>query len=328
MTRTQKTITGDTVTKYLEQYPHQSSLSLARMIYTENPLAFTNVEHVRTIIRRYKGANGERARKYLTDRRFVQNEPYMPEGEEPDYSPYALPKVNNRILFLCDIHLPFHDLKSVKIALEDAKDKDCNTVILGGDIVDFYQLSVFDKVPNKSMFVHERELFWQLIDYINSVLPNAKIIWIEGNHEYRFERYMLRKCAEIYGVDDFSFENVFSLRELGVEWVSGKRFITAGDLNIMHGHEVGITSSSVNPARGMYMKAVASTVFGHLHKTSEHNKPDLRGNVVTCYSVGTLAQLHPQYRPINDWNTGFALIEIHQDGFMVKNKKIVGGKIQ
>jgi predicted phosphodiesterase len=323
-----KTLTGKIVVSYLEKFPNQSSRSLSRLICEENPLVFNDTEHARMIIRSYRGALGEKRRKDFKDHRFFRTGFNLPEGEEKLYEPYQLPKVNNRILYMCDVHLPFHDLSSIKIALNDAKDKDCNTVILGGDIIDMYEQSSFDKIPNKSNFIKEREMFWQLIDDINNVLPKAKLFWIEGNHEYRFSRYMLCRSAEIYGVDDFTMRSLFSVREMGIEYIDRKQYIKAGELNILHGHEVGSFSSAVNAARGMYLRTKDSAVFGHLHGTSEHSEPDLRGDVKTCYAVGCLCYLHPEYRPVNRWNTGFALIEIRNDGYMVKNKKIVDGRIQ
>lgn len=326
--RNEKKISGELVIEYLEKHPDQSSLGLARILHNDHPLVFGSIDHARGIIRYYRGTIGGKHRKGLSDNRFVGTGKLV-KGEEPEYLPYELPRVNSRILFMSDIHLPFHDIESVRIALEDAKDKDCNTVILGGDIVDFYSLSVFDKVPNKSSFIKERDMFWMLIDEINDILPNALIIWIEGNHEYRFERYMLNRGLEIYGVDDFAMSHVFSVRELGLQYIDGKRFIKAGNLNIMHGHEFGSgITSPVNPARGIYLKSKDNTLMGHLHQSSEHSEADLRGNIKTCYSVGCMCYLHPAYRPLNKWNTGYALVEIYQGGFVVKNKKIVGGKIQ
>jgi len=324
-----KTITGQVVTDYLEKFPNAASLTLARMIYRDHTLEFNSVEHARGIIRMYRGQSGTPNKSKVLDKRFFGTGLTLPEGEEPAYVPYELPKVNNRILFMSDIHLPFHDLASIHIALQDGKDKDVNTVILGGDILDMYSVSSFSKVPNKAMFTHERELFWMLIDDINAILPNAKIFMIEGNHENRFSRYMLNKAPEIFDVPDFSMRSLFAMEELSIEYIDRKQYIKAGRLNFAHGHEFGMVSSSVNPARGMYLKAKDNVLFGHLHRSSEHSESDVRGEVKSVYSVGCLCYLHPEYRPINTWNTGFALVEIHQDGsFMCKNKKIVNKKIQ
>lgn len=325
-----KQASGIIVTQYLEQYSSLPSLTLARMIFKENPLVFQSVDAARTVIRIYRGSRGEENRRVLSDRRFVgQGGGMLPEGEEPVYMPYELPKANNKVLFMSDIHLPFHDHPSIIIALQDARDKKVNTVILGGDILDMYTLSVFDKLPSKSSFIKERDMLWLLMDDIDYYLPGAKVYWIEGNHEYRFRRYMLNKAYDIFEVPEFTMPSLFSTQELGIEYIDRKQYIKAGELNIMHGHEYGNVSSGVNPARGMFLKAKRSVIFGHLHKSSEHVSSDIRGMVTSVYSVGCLCSLRPEYRPLNEWNTGYALVEINRDGsFMVKNKKIVGGKIQ
>jgi predicted phosphodiesterase len=321
-----KPVSSDITVKYLTQFPSQSSLSLARMMFQENPYVFNSVEHARSLIRTHRGAHGSHNRSHIKDKRFFYT---LPECTEQKYEPYVLPTSCNNILFMSDIHFPFQDNQAIDVALMDAKDKAVNTIILGGDILDFYDLSTFDKVPGKSKFINEREDMWRFIDYLGDILPTAKIIWVEGNHEYRFRWYMLRRSAEIFGVDDFSMESLFRTRELGIEYIANKRYIQAGKLNIMHGHEFGNSMQSpVNPARGMYLKSKSSTVFGHLHQSSEHSEADLRGEIQTVYSVGCLCYLHPEYRPLNKWNSGYALIEIKKDGFMVKNKKIIQGKIQ
>lgn len=326
---TNKKITSITTLEYLEKFPSMSSLGLARMMYDDNPLIFNSIEHARVIIRTYRGSNGKYCRDTVKNNKFYGTGILIPDGEEREYQPYELPSVNNSILYVSDIHFPFQDKASVLIALEDAKDKRVNTVILGGDILDFYSLSRFDKEPNKENFIQSREMFWQFIDTINTMLPNAKVFWIEGNHENRFSKYMLLKAPEIFKVTEFSMRFLFDLRTLGVEYIDRKQFIKAGSLNIMHGHEYKTVSQGVNPARGMFLRARNSVVFGHYHKTSEHTSADIRDNITSVYSVGCLCYLHPEYMPLNDWNSGFALIEIHKDGtYMVKNKKIVGGKIQ
>jgi len=324
-----KQLTGKIVCNYLERFPRQSSMGLAKFIYSENPLVFANIEHVRSMIRMYKGASGVRSRSMLRDERFLNVGPILPEGIETEYIPYQLPKVNNDILVLADVHIPFHDLKCIRVAIEDGRDKAVNTVILNGDILDFYDHSNFDHVPNKAGFLREREMFWTLIDDINSMIPGAKIFYLEGNHEQRYYRYMLRKSPAIWGCDEFSMESVFNMRELGIEYISGRKYIKAGNLNILHGHEFGEGSTSpVNPARTMYLKAKDNVLSAHQHQASEHIEPSIRGTQIMCYSMGCLCYLHPEYRPLNKWVNGHALVNIHSDGsFLVKNKKIINGII-
>jgi hypothetical protein len=40
-----------------------------------------------------------------------------------------------------------------------------------------------------------------------------------------------------------------------------------------------------------------------------------------------LSELHPAYLPINKWNHGFAVVDIHGEDFDVQNKRIWNGKV-
>ena len=70
------------------------------------------------------------------------------------------------ILVLSDIHIPFHDKKALNIALQYAKD--CDTILLNGDIIDFYGLSRFIKNPEKSFINHEIEIAKEFLQMLRS----------------------------------------------------------------------------------------------------------------------------------------------------------------
>ena len=52
----------------------------------------------------------------------------------------------NRTVFLSDIHIPYQDKKALALAMEIIKDfmlAEDDTIILGGDLVDYYPISSF-----------------------------------------------------------------------------------------------------------------------------------------------------------------------------------------
>jgi hypothetical protein len=114
------------------------------------------------------------------------------------------------------------------------------------------------------------------------------------------------------------------------KFITDRKIIKIGKLNVLHGHEVGGgVFSPVNFARTLFMKMGESTIAGDRHQTSEHSftRP-ASDEIITCWSTGHLAEAHPKYRPINNWNHGFAVVE--QDGtgmFEVHNKRIVRNKV-
>lgn len=68
------TIRGEVVLEWLEKWNDMPTLRLARMIYNadDNHKLFTNIETVRSLIRYYRGAHGERNKKKLLNTKFIK----------------------------------------------------------------------------------------------------------------------------------------------------------------------------------------------------------------------------------------------------------------
>ena len=325
------------VQKMLHKYPNTPSLTLAKKILKENPSLFTTVEAARTAIRYFRGAVGKKARKNADPklaRAFDETlfNPFgLPETDEVEYIPFILPKECKRILYLSDIHIPYHNIGALTCALNFGLERDADTIFLGGDFLDFYSLSSFERDPRRRRFSEELQTGKDVLQIIRREFPKAKIFYLIGNHEERFERYMRVKAPELLDIDEFRIDKLLDFESLNIELISGKRVTKAGKLNIVHGHEFGRggASSSVNPARGLYNRAKTSTICGHHHQTSEHNERDLNGDMITTWSSGCLCELSPDYMPINRWNHGMAFIQIdHQSGwFKVENRRIIDGEL-
>ncbi len=137
------------------------------------------------------------------------------------------------------------------------------------------------------------------------------------------------KAPELYGVPEFEAKTILGLPDLNIVWVDGKRPIRIGKLNVIHGHEYSFgISNPVNPARGFFLRTKVHCIGGHFHQTSAHSEKNLEQTVISTRSTGCLCSLHPDYRPINTWNHGFAFAEVYSDGaFDVQNKIIIKGKV-
>jgi len=235
----------------------------------------------------------------------------------------------HRVLVLSDIHVPFHDLAAIKLAIEYGIKRDATMVLLNGDIVDFYAVSQWEKDPRRRDFPGEVRAGRQFLKALRSAFPDARIIFKEGNHEERYERYLRMKAPELIGLPDFEWGSVYGLDEWGIERVGEKRPIRLGKLHVIHGHEYRFAiSNPVNPARGFFLRAKTHVLGGHLHQTSQHSEKDLTGNVVSAWSVGCLCDLHPDFRPLNGWCHGFAYIEVDKNGaFRVENLRVIDGKV-
>lgn len=329
------TLQSEIIKGLLEKFPNATTRAIARMAYDDNAGVFTTVDAARQLTRYYRGANGKHNRGSLKDKRFTRDydpdrvNPFkLPESDESEYLPYILPDDCKRVLCLYDIHFPYHDVPALTAALNYGKLKKADTIFIGGDALDFYALSSFDRDPRKRGFKDELDMMKLFFETLRREFPDSRIIYLLGNHEERYERYMLVKAPELLGVQEFKLKALLKCDDYGVEIVDKKRVCKLGKLSLIHGHEFGHQfTSPVNPARGLYMKAKRSTLCGHHHQTSEHSESDINGDVVTTWSLGCLCYLHPEYRPLNKWNHGFAFITLKDGGYKVHNKRIIDGEI-
>ena len=336
-----RSIKGQIVLEYLEDetYNHLPNKSLAEIIYKNNKKVFKDVDDARSSVRYYRGQMGNKSRHNATHKTEkaehakalgVSNPFGLPDTDEEDWDAYVLPKGATRILLLSDIHVPYHNIEALTIAINYGKEKNVNAVVLNGDTLDCYALSRYEKDPRKRKFSEELEACRQLLGILQKELQ-CPIYFKLGNHEERYEAYLRTKAPELLGTSDFTLDTLLRFGQYGCELIQDKRIIKAGHLNILHGHEFGRSVfSPVNPARGYYMRAKASVICGHNHQTSEHTENNLEGKIVTTWSTGCLCEMHPQYMPINKWNHGFAYVSVDpSDGsYEVDNFRIIEGRLR
>lgn len=305
---------------------------LARIMYGENRLDFIDYEQARAYLRAIEGKHGKKTTNqtkvtHKKEEHRPMNPYNLPSSDETIYEPFTIN--GERILILSDIHLPYHSVPAITAAFDWAKKRKPDTILLNGDIIDCHQQSDFVRDPKKKNFAAELRTLEDFITSIRSAFPKASIIYKEGNHEERYNRFLYMKAGELVGVDEFALENIIRRRAGEIEYVGQKRVMKAGELNIIHGHEFGGgIFSPVNIARGLFLRAKVSCLQGHNHQTSEHTESNMNGKITTTWSVGCLSELHPEYLPLNKWNHGFAFVEVDKDGdFEVQNKRIYQGEV-
>lgn len=332
------TIQQDIVRILIDKFPDHGAKTIADIAYKQNPEVFTSPTAARSCVRRVLGANGEKNRREQADKsrhrkpRKSGVDPFarLPKGRQdlPDWGPVDLPTPCNALV-LADVHVPFHDLDALVAALKYGKSKGIDTIILLGDFMDFYASSSWQTDPRKRDLSNEIDVGRAVLEVIREAFPKSKIIYKLGNHDERWERWLVVKAPELLGVADFELETLLHCKQLDIEIVTDKRPMRLGKLNLIHGHEYRFSiSNPVNPARGLYMRGHACAVCGHFHQSSAHSEKGLDDDVVTCWSIGCLCDQHPDYMPLNKWNLGFAIIEADKTGaFRVHNYRIIDGKV-
>lgn len=150
-----------------------------------------------------------------------------------------------------------------------------------------------------------------------------------ANHEDRYRKYIRSNASALEGIEAFEMENILDFERFGIIPVGSSIRMRFNELSIIHGHEYGgSVFSPVNVARGLYTRAKSSAICGHSHVTSEHTEVDITGKITTCWSVGCLSELRPDYAPFSKYNQGFAIVSRNgKTGFHVQNFRILDGKI-
>lgn len=282
----------------------------------------------RQTVRRYANPGSDAAPADLPPGKHEAPPADPPPPHPQSYTPYPL-DTPGWWLVLSDCHVPYHDSTTVRLAVEEARRRRAVGVLVNGDLLDSHELSHHDKDPSAPRYTEEVETCGRMLAWLRSRLPQARLVYKEGNHEERLTRYLVQRAPALFGLEGFDLPGILGLAGFGVEWVAGRRVAALGRLNVLHGHEYpGGASSPVNPARGLYLKARSVALCGHHHQTSEHHARDIRGRAEAAWSVGCACFLSPAYMPLNNWNHGFALVEVSADGgFAVDNKRVVNGQV-
>lgn len=334
----QRTIKGDVARKYLEKYPDMPLLRLAKLMAKREPELFT-VANARNLLNWHTGRRGDksithnvpRVNSKLPKKNFTPFVYRAPKSHADRAEPFVVHGAQ-RVLRLSDIHYPFHDESALQAAIEYGIKGDPTILLLDGDIIDCHDLSTFEKDPRKRYAEVELEMIGAEIEQFRKVFPKARIIWKEGNHEYRLQRYLMRCAPQLFGLPGMDIPGMITMAcgpnaMQGVEWVSEKRVIQIGNLACLHGHEFQ-GGGGVNPARWLFLRTGENAVCGHFHRTSEHSEPSLSKQQRGAWSTGCLCDLSPAYQPHNKWCHGFAWIDVEAGGnFRLKNIRVMDGTI-
>lgn len=333
-----RTIKGGITLEYLKRFPRTNTKTLADLMYRENPEVWISREAARSSIRYYRGANGQEHRERI--KRSAESEhlrepvaPGNPFGDIPDpIEPGESEPVRlkaKKTLIIADAHIPYHDKGALMTALERGYNEGVDAVIINGDFADFFSISSWQTDPRKRNLAHELQAIKGTLRIIREGFPGKQIWYKIGNHEERWESYLFAKAPELLGIEEFELAKILGCKDFNIRMFGRKQHIRLGDLNVVHGHEFGQSAySPVNAARGYHLRALASTIGGHFHHTSEHIWKDINGLIQGTWSLGCLCDLKPDYRPHNKWNHGFAIVSQEDDAFYgVRNYKIIGGRV-
>lgn len=185
-----------------------------------------------------------------------------------------------------------------------------NHIYILGDYADFYSISSHGKHPEVfGMLKDEVVSVLMGLEQLDKIFPDAKKVFIEGNHEYRLERYLTSNCPALFGVT--STEHVLELNNRP-NW----KFISYGPnqaTKIAGSKLVARHEPLSSSAKATASKALCSLVYGHIHRIEESHLVGLDGTNHVCFSVGWLGdkrkdKIFDYVKGHHQWQMGFGLV--------------------
>lgn len=333
------TISGQIVLDYLEKYPQwMPSSTLASLIMKEQSNHFDNHENVRYLIRYYRGKTGAnkivkgKNTQFVEDFKRTSSNFAQPETWVEEKVVYTLPIGIKKMGFISDLQVPFHDPKAIDVCFKYLLEQKIDSLFINGDLVDFYQLSDFQKDPRVRKFDEEYEAIIQMLGFIRKTFKDIPIYYnLDANHEFRYERYMRSKAPELLGLNGkFNIEEILMLNTFNIIGIKNIDHVKFGKLPIIHGDTTFRRGSGVNPAKTLYDRVKQSAIASHVHQVQSYTtKNQFDEDVFTCWTTGHLMHPNVEYcKHVDNYSQGFAILEKDKDGFyQVHNKRIYKNKI-
>ena len=212
-----------------------------------------------------------------------------------------------------DFHVPFQDDKAVNKAMNILKDEKPETIVVDGDLIDCWEVSKFNQVPRFGVELdQEVEAGYSILADLRKEHPRARIIFIEGNHEFRVKSYLLKNAPRMYHHN--WIPERLKLKELKIEWVpvrmGAARFIDNYIVidNIHIGHFDKALQGAGMSVRNLMMRRVGNFVQAHVHKGAVIFKRSIDKEITFGVETPALCRLDPFYSGECDWQQGISFL--------------------
>lgn len=212
-----------------------------------------------------------------------------------------------RLMIVSDAQIPFIDEPVWKAVLQFMGDFRPHDLIVNGDWIDAYEISDFDKRPQR-LFDLQDELEMasgHIHDMKKRMAVGGNFYWIDGNHEERLNRTIWRH-AQGFAFLVADVAEALKLDELAAGYVPYGKHIDYLGFVVTHGNFV--RSASAATAKAHADRYHSSGVNGHTHRTGAFAYTDGRGKTHTWYEMGCLCRLDLEYMkaPAN-WQQAFLI---------------------
>lgn len=229
-------------------------------------------------------------------------------------------KKKQRIIQINDLHIPFHDKRTLEVFYKFLSDVRVDQLVIAGDLLDFYELSTFDKDPKRKFTIQDEiDQCYEVLKELKNYCP--EIHFIKGNHEDRLRRF-LWKNPSLASIKVLELPKLLNLDSLDVEYHNFD-YIFRG-FRFTHG--LIVRQESGASAKAELLKYGSSMSSGHTHRLGMFIKTDARGTI-GAYEAGCMCELTPEYiQGTPNWQQGFLVFDFDNDRFFCQIVPILDHK--
>ncbi|MHC1576733.1 MAG: hypothetical protein ACXQTE_05205 [Methanosarcinaceae archaeon] len=226
---------------------------------------------------------------------------------------------------ISDLHVPFQDPEALKLMLKMQQHFRPTNVIMDGDMLDAIQLSKFSKDPQEPESFKANVV--ELCIILRKMQKYSNLIYIEGNHEARLQRYINDRAPDLAGL--ISIEGLIK-SHLGdtIEYIRttpGESMMTWGaEDDLLIGHFAKVSKHTCYTVKLLVEKYMTNVVQAHTHRLGQYA---LRGydHTFRGFESGCLCNLDPDYVAKPNWQQGFLVYSSVQGRWNIESVTIHDG---
>ncbi len=154
----------------------------------------------------------------------------------------------------------------------------------------------------------------KILKSFRCILPKARITWIEGNHEFRLRKYLIKNAKELYGLPGLSVTELFDLKDLKIEYVPchplASRFIDnfIRVENLYVGHWDTVAKEGGYAAKRLVEDKGVSLLQGHTYRFGAHARTTVDGRTILGIENFCICSRGASYVAYPNWQLGFSVI--------------------
>ena len=224
-------------------------------------------------------------------------------------------------LIFGDLHVPFHDIRAIKVMCQIIGDLRPDRIIENGDGLDCYLFSKFSKDPARAeTFQREREIHGGITKIIRETSPESAYLYLGGDEDNHLQRYVknIVWANNLSDVPELQIPGILYLED--DEYTEGPIFLR-DTFRISHGIRYGENSTKLS-----MIDYMISGLQNHSHRMGCYYRTTATHSYVYAQN-GHMSDVDKAWKKHPNWQQGFSILYMRADGgFQIEQIPIVNHK--